>query len=142
MEFFQNTGQSITRPSSFSSQLGYHLAATAAAWSSMERRILLILALILLTSSPRTGNGQVSKSVSVVQFPKRGAANVSPDTHLALTFSEPRALGKSGDIRVFDAADGHLVDVLDLAVPAGPPPRSGRGGVSAATPEPTYQKDV
>ena len=111
----------------------------------MDLRFLAILALTLLTS-PRASTGQVPKPASVVQFPTRGATNVSPDTHLVLTFSEPPALGKSGDIRVFDAGDGHLVDILDLAIPAGPPPRSGRGGGAAATSEltfqPTYQKDV
>lgn len=32
------------------------------------------------------------------------------------------ALGKSGQIRIYDAADRHLIDTLDLSIPAGPDP--------------------
>src|SRR6185436_9162630 len=42
----------------------------------------------------------------------------------------------------YDAANGSLVDRLDLAIPAGPPPRSGRGAAAPTTPPPTYQKAV
>ena len=56
----------------------------------------------------------------VVKFPADGAAGVSPDTHLVLTFPSEPALGSSGQIRIYDAADHRLVDTLDLAVPPGP----------------------
>jgi hypothetical protein len=47
---------------------------------------------------------------------------VNPDTHLILTFSSAPTLGRSGQIRIFDAADHSLVDTLDLSIPAGPDP--------------------
>jgi pectinesterase len=55
-------------------------------------------------------------------FPANKAVAVNPDTHLVLTFSAPPALGKSGQIRIYDAADHSLVDTLDLSIPAGPDP--------------------
>jgi pectinesterase len=55
-------------------------------------------------------------------FPANHATHVNPDTHLLLTFSSPPTLGKSGQIRIYDAAGHHLVDTLDLSIPAGPDP--------------------
>lgn len=55
-------------------------------------------------------------------FPANNASRVNPDTHLVLTFPSPPTLGKSGQIRIYDAADHHSVDVLDLSIPAGPDP--------------------
>ncbi len=55
-------------------------------------------------------------------FPANGATAVNPDTHLVLTFAGPPALGKSGQIRIYDAAGHRLVDTLDLSIPAGPDP--------------------
>lgn len=55
-------------------------------------------------------------------FPANRARNVNPDTHLVLTFASPPVLGKSGMIRVYDAADHKLVDTLDMSIPAGPDP--------------------
>jgi pectinesterase len=60
--------------------------------------------------------------VAVTCFPANRAVRVNPDTHLVLTFSSPPTLGKSGQIRIYDAADHHLVDTLDLSIPAGPDP--------------------
>lgn len=53
-------------------------------------------------------------------FPSNGAKNVNPDTHLVLTFEQEPVIGQTGLIRIFDAADGTLVDSLDLSIPAGP----------------------
>jgi pectinesterase len=55
-------------------------------------------------------------------FPANNATRVNPDTHLLLTFSSPPTLGKSGQIRIYDAAGHQLVDTLDLSIPAGPDP--------------------
>jgi hypothetical protein len=55
-------------------------------------------------------------------FPANNASRVAPDTHLVLTFSSPPTLGKSGQIRIYDAANRQLVDALDLSIPAGPDP--------------------
>ena len=55
-------------------------------------------------------------------FPANKAIAVNPDTHLVLTFSSAPTLGKSGQVRIYDAADHSLVDTLDLSIPAGPDP--------------------
>lgn len=75
-------------------------------------------------SSPLAGGG-------VALFPKNGAANVNPDTHLTLTFSSPPTIGTSGVIRIYDAADNTVVDTLDMSIPASPNPN----GRSTATTE-------
>jgi pectinesterase len=66
-----------------------------------------------------------------ILFPANGASNVNPDTHLTLTFDSAPAIGSSGLIRIYDAADNTLVDTLDLSVPSSPNP----GGRSVATTE-------
>jgi hypothetical protein len=53
-------------------------------------------------------------------LPANNAVNVNPDTHLELTFQSAPRLGKSGQIRIYDSADGRLVDLLDLKIPPGP----------------------
>lgn len=53
-------------------------------------------------------------------FPARGATGVNADARLVLTFPSEPALGRRGQIRIYDAADDRLVDVLDLSIPAGP----------------------
>lgn len=69
------------------------------------------------------------------RFPADTSTGVNPDTHLTLTFSSTPVLGKSGQIRVYDAADDRLVDTLDLSIPAGP--TAGAGGPAAPyTPTP------
>jgi pectin methylesterase-like acyl-CoA thioesterase len=60
----------------------------------------------------------------VTRFPAVAATNVNPDTHLVLTFPTVPTLGTSGQIRIFDAADHRLVDVLDLSIPPGPTSRA------------------
>jgi len=61
-----------------------------------------------------------SAATSVTTFPAPGATGVSPDTRLVLRFPSAPTLGTSGQVRIRDAADGRLVDTLDLAIPAGP----------------------
>ena len=39
------------------------------------------------------------------------------DTHLTLTFDQPPTLGTTGTIRIYDASDDKLVDMLDVSVP-------------------------
>ena len=67
----------------------------------------------------------------VTRFPADAARDVSPDAHLMLTFPAPPTLGRSGQIRIYDAADHTLVDTLDVGIPPGP--TSG-----AAGPAPPY----
>ncbi len=74
-----------------------------------------VLAVLALSTGSRA-------EVAFTCFPANRAARVNPDTHLVLTFSSPPTLGKSGQIRIYDAAGHHLVDTLDLNIPAGPDP--------------------
>ncbi|GAB3458456.1 hypothetical protein GCM10027321_14120 [Massilia terrae] len=60
----------------------------------------------------------------VAQFPTQHASNVNPDTHLVLRFASQPKLGASGQVRVYDAASGRLVDTLDVSIPAGPTERA------------------
>jgi len=50
------------------------------------------------------------------RFPADEASNVSPDTHLTLTFGTPPRVGTAGQIRVYDAATRAVIDTLDLGV--------------------------
>jgi pectinesterase len=70
-----------------------------------------------------------AQSVSFTRFPADKATGVNPDTHLVLTFPTVPALGKSGQIRIYESASGRLVDTLDLSIPAGPV--AGAGGPAA-----------
>ena len=54
------------------------------------------------------------------RLPADKAKGVNPDAHLVLTFPGKPTLGNSGQIRVYDAADNRLVDLLDLSIPPGP----------------------
>jgi pectinesterase len=55
-----------------------------------------------------------------VLFPANHATSVNPDVQLRLTFERPPVIGNTGTIRVFDAANGRLVDELDMSIPPGP----------------------
>ena len=57
-------------------------------------------------------------------FPAAGAKAVNPDTPLKLTFSSTPTIGKSGKVRIYDAATDKLVDTLDMSIPAGPTERN------------------
>jgi pectin methylesterase-like acyl-CoA thioesterase len=63
-------------------------------------------------------------SESFIRFPADKAINVNPDTHLEITFRSVPILGKSGEVRIYDAANNRLVDLLDLSIPAGPTART------------------
>ena len=80
------------------------------------RRIACVVAIVL--SVPRDGTAQAVVS----RVPADRAVGVNPDAHLVLTFAAPPTIGTSGKIRIYDAADHHVVDSLDLAIPAGPDP--------------------
>src|SRR5256885_7121929 len=101
----------------------------------MLMRCPSIVLAVILAQTP-------AKVAPIVRFPANQATNVSPDTHLVLTFPQPPAVGRSGEIRVYDAADGSLVDRLDLSIPAGPSGRTARGDSPAGTPPPIYQQAV
>ena len=79
----------------------------------MFRLALPIAALLLASAFPTAQSGPA-------RFPANAASGVSPDTHLVLTFPSAPTIGKSGQIRIYDAADNRLVDTLDLSIPPGP----------------------
>ena len=93
------------------------------------RGILLLIAALALDA--RAAAAQVSYA------PANRATGVNPDTHLVITCPGPPALGGSGAVRIYDAADGRLVDTLDLAIPPGPTAGPGAlGGRVPYTPAP------
>jgi pectinesterase len=82
---------------------------------------------VIALSVPRQSGAQAVVSRS----PADKAVGVNPDAHLVLAFSAPPTIGTSGKIRIYDAADHHVVDSLDFAIPAGPDPAR-RVAVTAA----------
>jgi len=54
------------------------------------------------------------------RFPANGSTSVNPDVQLRLAFDRAPVIGKSGFIRLFDAANDRLVDQIDMSVPPGP----------------------
>lgn len=66
-----------------------------------------------------------------VRYPADGATDVNPDVQLRLTFASPPRVGSSGFIRVFDAADGRLVDAIDMRLPPGPTERASGAALEA-----------
>ncbi|MET0341198.1 MAG: pectinesterase family protein [Polyangiales bacterium] len=81
---------------------------------------------------------------TVTLWPAQGATAVPPDTHLTLQFTDEPVVGTSGLIRIYDAADGKLVDTLDLSIPTSPNPsgRTAPNGASAAVPSGPYQVTI
>lgn len=63
-------------------------------------------------------------AAATVQLPAPGASGVNPDTRLVLRFDGPPTLGTAGQVRIYDAGDGRLVDTLDLAIRPGPTERA------------------
>ena len=80
-------------------------------------------------------NTEVQNNISF--FPQKGAKNINPDTHLEITFESKPIIGDTGEIRIYDATDYHLVDKLDMSVPPGPTERT-KAPKPPYTPEP-YQ---
>lgn len=83
----------------------------------MKRNIVIATLLILcnLLFAQKEEHRQ-----TISRFPADKAKQVNPDTHLVLTFPSEPTLGKSGQIRIYDAANDRLVDVLDMNIPPGP----------------------
>ncbi len=64
------------------------------------------------------GNMQTANAQSLNPPPQ--ATMVNPDVQLKLTFKDTPRIGSSGKICIYDAADDHLVDTLDMSIPPGP----------------------
>jgi len=104
-------------------QAGHRVFASAVLASA-----LFVVTLLLLAARP-------TAQLTVTRFPADRTREVNPDTHLVLTFPSAPMLGKSGQIRIYDAADNRLVDTLDLSIPPGP--TTGAAGPAAPyTPTP------
>jgi pectin methylesterase-like acyl-CoA thioesterase len=96
----------------------------------MRKNLLIRNFLVSMTLLAGSVSGQRAPA-PIIRFPADKSAGVNPDTHLVLTFPSVPTLGKSGQIRIYDAADNKLVDTLDLSIPAGPAAAGGRGGAAA-----------
>ncbi len=76
-----------------------------------------------------------SSAAAQTLFPANNAQGVNPDVQLKLTFSQPpvigRSGGRSGKVRIYDAANDRLVDTLDLSIPPGPTERATGPALSA-----------
>jgi pectinesterase len=111
----------------------------------MRIRSVIFALCMLAVVAPFTAGRARAHAVGVTCFPANHASRVNPDTHLVLTFASAPTIGKSGQIRIYDAANHHLVDTLDLGIPAGPdptrrivpPPASAPGANSTAPTSPT-----
>ena len=71
-------------------------------------------------------------------FPADKTIDVSPDTHLVLTFTAPPTIGASGLIRIYDADHDSLVDTLDISIPPSPRP-TGRASPANPNDKTVYQ---
>ena len=80
----------------------------------MAKLKILFLALVVAPSCAAV------RASAQTLFPPNLATAVNPDVQLALTFENAPRVGRSGTIRIYDASDDRLVDVLDLSVPPGP----------------------
>src|SRR5216117_1138676 len=85
-------------------------------------RILSAAALLVLVASA---------AAAQTLFPANNAQGVNPDVQLKLTFSQPPVIGRSGKVRIYDAANNRLVDTLDLSIPPGPTERATGPALSA-----------
>jgi hypothetical protein len=109
-------------------QNGNHLlsivfpGAVECRWMKMKNRTNRTLLNVLVTAPVFLFAGLAPAETRPILFPTNQAVGVSTDTHLVLTFSSTPELGKSGQIRIYDAAGHRLVDALDLSIPAGPDP--------------------
>jgi hypothetical protein len=82
--------------------------------------LILSILFVLIMNGLINSQSALSKTNTVTLFPLNKAANVNPDTHLELTFQGVPQLGKAGQIRIYDASNNRLVDMLDMSIPAGP----------------------
>lgn len=63
---------------------------------------------------------QVKAQKVITTFPANLSSEVNPDTRLILTFPGNFKLHNKGQIRIYDASNDELVDMLDMSIPPGP----------------------
>lgn len=83
----------------------------------MKKPLLLALVGSLLAAPLAAIAADAAGPHVAAQTPAVGAKEVCPDTHLTLTFAASFALGYTGQIRIYDAANDQLVDTIDEATP-------------------------
>ena len=76
-------------------------------------KVTLRAAMLFLFVAAITVDGQIL-------FPVDKATMVNPDVQLKLTFKDAPHIGTLGKVRIYDAANGRVVDTLDISIPAGP----------------------
>jgi hypothetical protein len=87
-------------------------------WGEQMPKVLL--AKLLLTGSALMSLTTVPSASAQTLFPADRATMVNPDVQLKLTFKGEPHIGTSGKIVIYDAADGRLIDTLDMSIPPGP----------------------
>ena len=91
---------------------------------------LYLLSIILFVSClPK------EKSVNFITYPAPDEKDISPDTHLKISFQSKPLIGNKGKIRVFDSRTDSLVDIIDMSIPAGPV-KPNKNPDATYTPEP------
>lgn len=88
----------------------------------ITKRVFATSLFLLVLLGTLTINAQsYSDTLNLVsKFPADMAKEVNPDIHLRLTFPDKPILNNSGQIRIYDAFNDELVDILDLSIPPGP----------------------
>ncbi len=98
----------------------------------MRRTYFFYFILYLLTCTAFVNSKTKSSTAKqLILFPQNGSINVNPDTHLEITFKSSPEIGQTGKIGIYDASDNHLVDMLNMSIPAGP-------GKATPSPKATY----
>jgi hypothetical protein len=84
----------------------------------------------------------LSTHCNIQLSPANGQKNINPDKQLAIAFSSPPTIGSNGTIRVYDAENKKLIDMLDLSIPSSPSP-FGNGSTKANYSDTTtYQTNI
>jgi pectinesterase len=84
------------------------------------KKIVCLAFLWMVCASFANAQAGLAASGNMRLFPTHKSTKVNPDTHLQIIFPTVPVLGKSGLIRIYDAADNRLIDTLDLSIPPGP----------------------
>lgn len=87
--------------------------------STHTKSVLLLVFLQLLGFTNPTFISAQSPTDKIIIYPSN-EKNINPDTRLRLTFSETPMLNSAGEIRIYDASNDELIDLLDLSIPPGP----------------------
>jgi pectin methylesterase-like acyl-CoA thioesterase len=79
--------------------------------------LLAVLISLFALARPVAAQPANVTTTDLIPLPANHATGVCPDTLLTLTFPTPPTLGTGGQVRIYDSADNHLVDTVDIGVP-------------------------